>query len=86
MIEGTGQSTLPAIELEDGTWYREESADMVLRISKGELVEAAHEPVPESEWEPDKEQSLEEQEALRAEIESEAIKMQSDRGVEPWGG
>ena len=60
---------------------------MVLRISKGELVAAAHEPVPESEWQkPDKEQSLEEQEALRAEIEAEAIKMQSDRGVEPWGG
>ena len=28
VIEGTGQSGLPAIELEDGTWYREQSADM----------------------------------------------------------
>ena len=26
VIEGTGQSGLPAIELENGTWYREESA------------------------------------------------------------
>ena len=26
VIAGTGQSGVPAIELEDGTWYREESA------------------------------------------------------------
>ena len=26
VIEGTGQSAVPAIELEDGTWYREDSA------------------------------------------------------------
>jgi hypothetical protein len=35
VIEGTGQSALPAIELEDGTWYREQSADMVRAIRAG---------------------------------------------------
>ncbi len=88
LIEHTHQNRFPAIELEDGTWYHEESHDMVLRISKGELVMAAHEPVPESEWEPEaeKEQTIEEQEALREQVEAEAIKLQSDRGVEPWQG
>ena len=28
VIEGTGQSSVPAIELEDGTWYREQSGEM----------------------------------------------------------
>ena len=41
LIEHTHQNRYPAIVLEDGTWYREESKDMVLRITKGELVEAA---------------------------------------------
>ena len=35
VIEGTGQSALPAIELEDGTWYREQSADMAKAIRAG---------------------------------------------------
>ncbi len=35
VIEGTGQSGLPAIELEDGTWYREESAEMARAIRAG---------------------------------------------------
>jgi hypothetical protein len=33
----TGQSQYPAIEFEDGTWYREESKDMVRAIRAGEL-------------------------------------------------
>ena len=37
VVEGTGQSALPAIELEDGTWYREESADMERAIRAGRL-------------------------------------------------
>lgn len=37
VIEGTGQSGLPAIELEDGSWYREESADMAKAIRAGRL-------------------------------------------------
>jgi len=37
LIEHTGQDRFPAIEFEDGTWYREASGDMALRISKGEL-------------------------------------------------
>ena len=82
----THQSKYPAIELEDGTWYSEEPDDMALRISKGELVEAAHEPVPESEWEKPREQTIEEQEALRAEMEAETIKLQSERGSEQWQG
>ena len=37
MIEGTGQSALPAIELEDGTWYREQSGEMEKRDPRGPL-------------------------------------------------
>jgi hypothetical protein len=35
VIEGTGQRALPAIELADGTWYRERSADMARAIRAG---------------------------------------------------
>ena len=86
LIEHTHQNRLPAIELEDGTWYREESKDMVLRISKGELIEAAHEPVPESEWQKPPEQTLEEQMALKEQMEAEATKLQNERGSEQWQG
>jgi hypothetical protein len=34
---GTGQSKYPAIQLEDGTWYREESKEMEKRIREGRL-------------------------------------------------
>jgi glutathione S-transferase len=37
----TGQSSYPAIEFEDGSGYREESADMAARIKAGKLFEAA---------------------------------------------
>ena len=37
VIAGTGQSGVPAIELEDGTWYREESADMAKAIRAGKF-------------------------------------------------
>jgi glutathione S-transferase len=37
MLEHTGQRLYPAIELEDGTWYREESKDMARRIRDGRL-------------------------------------------------
>src|SRR5262245_37289210 len=37
VIAGTGQSALPAIEREDGTWYREPSADMARAIRAGKL-------------------------------------------------
>ncbi len=86
LMEHTHQNRLPAIELEDGTWYREESKDMVLRISKGELIEAAHEPVPESEWQEPSEQSLEDQMALKEQMEAEATKLQNARGSEQWQG
>jgi glutathione S-transferase len=39
--EHTGQRKLPAIELEDGTWIREESSELVRRIQAGELSPAA---------------------------------------------
>jgi glutathione S-transferase len=39
--ELTGQSKLPAIELEDGTVIREESKDLVERIRAGRLTESA---------------------------------------------
>jgi hypothetical protein len=36
--EGTGQEKYPAIQFEDGTWYREESKDMERRIREGRLL------------------------------------------------
>jgi hypothetical protein len=39
IVEHTGQSRYPAIELEDGTWYREESKAMAQRIRAGKLGE-----------------------------------------------
>ena len=35
LIGATGQSALPAIELEDGTWYREQSGEMEREIRAG---------------------------------------------------
>ena len=35
IIAGTGQQLYPAIEFEDGTWYREESKDMAATIREG---------------------------------------------------
>ena len=35
VIEGTGRSAVPAIELEDGTWYREQSGEMEKAIRAG---------------------------------------------------
>jgi glutathione S-transferase len=34
---GTGQELYPAIQLEDGSWYREESKEMEKRIREGRL-------------------------------------------------
>ena len=39
--EHTGQPLYPAIELEDGSWYREESKDMEKTIREGGLMERA---------------------------------------------
>ena len=39
VVEGTGQHHLPAIELEDGSWYRDDSRVMAQRISAGHLFE-----------------------------------------------
>jgi len=39
LIEGTGQKLYPAIQFEDGTWYREESKDMERTIREGRLTE-----------------------------------------------
>ena len=35
--EKTGQKALPAIELEDGQWIREDSKDLAARIKEGQL-------------------------------------------------
>ena len=40
LIAATGQSALPAIELEDGSWYREQSADMEREIRAGRFGSA----------------------------------------------
>jgi hypothetical protein len=39
VIEGTGRALYPAIEFEDGSWYREESKDMERTIREGRLME-----------------------------------------------
>jgi len=39
VIAGTGQSSYPAIEFEDGSWYREQSKDMERTIRDGHLME-----------------------------------------------
>ena len=41
MVEHTGQRLYPAIEFEDGTWYRAESKDMEQAIRDGTLREHA---------------------------------------------
>jgi hypothetical protein len=38
VIEATGQNGLPAIELADGTWYREQSAEMAKAIRAGKFA------------------------------------------------
>jgi hypothetical protein len=39
MVEGTGQSSYPAIQFENGTWYREQSKDMAQTIRDGKLMD-----------------------------------------------
>ena len=39
LVEGTGQDRYPAIQFEDGTWYREESKDMERTIRESRLME-----------------------------------------------
>ena len=45
VIEGTGQAFYPAIEFEDGWWYRDESQRMALAINEGRLMEHRHDRV-----------------------------------------
>jgi glutathione S-transferase len=37
VLEHTGQHFLPAIELQDGTWWREDSKEMAAAIRAGKL-------------------------------------------------
>ena len=39
VIEGTGQALYPAIQFEDGSWYREQSKEMAKTIADGRLME-----------------------------------------------
>jgi len=39
VIEGTGQASYPAIQFEDGSWYREQSKEMERTIREGHLME-----------------------------------------------
>jgi hypothetical protein len=41
VIAHTGQQLYPAIEFENGVWYREESRDMARTIRAGRLMERA---------------------------------------------
>ncbi len=42
VIEGTGQPLYPAIQFEDGGWYREESKEMARTVGDGRLAEKEH--------------------------------------------
>jgi hypothetical protein len=44
VIAGTGQSKLPAIERDDGSWYRKESAEMAAEIRGGLFSPAGEAP------------------------------------------
>ena len=44
VIAGTGQSALPAMELEDGSWYRAQSSEMARAIRAGKLDRAPEPP------------------------------------------
>ena len=44
VIAGTGQSAVPALELEDGTWYRAQSSEMARAIRAGKLDRAPERP------------------------------------------
>jgi len=46
LLEHTGQHYLPAIEFEDGTWYRDESKAMAAVIRAGRLHEKAGSDIP----------------------------------------
>ena len=37
LLEHSGQTALPVIELADGSWYREQSADMAKAIRAGQF-------------------------------------------------
>ena len=39
VIAGTGQQLYPAIQFDDGSWYREESRDMARTIDAGRLMQ-----------------------------------------------
>ena len=39
VIGGTGQKLYPAIQFDDGKWYREQSKDMAQTIRDGKLME-----------------------------------------------
>jgi hypothetical protein len=39
VIAGTAQALYPAIEFDDGTWYRAESKDMAAAIMAGKLFD-----------------------------------------------
>jgi len=41
IVSATGQNRYPAIQFEDGSWYREESKAMVKTIRDGALMEKA---------------------------------------------
>jgi hypothetical protein len=41
VVAGTGQRLYPAIQFENGTWYREESSEMARTIAEGRLMEKA---------------------------------------------
>ena len=41
VAEGSGQRLYPAIQFENGAWYREESSEMARTIAEGRLMDKA---------------------------------------------
>ena len=39
LVAGTGQNQFPAIQFEDGSWYREQSKEMARTIRDGKLLQ-----------------------------------------------
>ena len=54
VIAGTGEPLYPAIEFEDGSWYREQSKDMVRTICEGKLMERKTDQLPLEHYELDR--------------------------------
>ena len=86
LIAHTHQDKGPAIELEDGTWYWEDPTTWCCGSARASWSKPRTSRCRRASGSGPTEQKLEEQEALHAQMEAEAAKIQSDRGMDPWAG